>query len=103
LGSLADIVASHDVRSAPKADIRFQRKYLQRWANNGNHRVANTGYGIPLLVVRTTLIPQQKDLSSSQVAECIHAVLALIAAFQCIAVPLRQIGCGCVRLLKEAE
>jgi hypothetical protein len=29
--------------------------------------------------------------------------LALIAAFQRIAVPLRQIGCGCVGLLQEAE
>jgi hypothetical protein len=61
--------------------------------------------GIPLLVVRTTPIPQRKDLFSSQVAlGCIHAVLALIAAFQRIAViPLRQIGCGCVGLLQEAE
>ena len=27
------VPASHDVRSTPKADIRFQRNNLQRWAN----------------------------------------------------------------------
>jgi hypothetical protein len=35
------VPASHDVRSTPKADIRFQRNNLQRWANLRLMRCSN--------------------------------------------------------------